>query len=120
MIRPPPNSTLFPYAPLFRSPAPEALPGARALPPDVVLLDMHLPDGLGTDVAARLAVRGATRAVGCELRPPAVVFCTNDAASSAGVAVDRPGVPWGAWAVLKKPAPPAALDNAIRDRSEEH
>src|SRR3712207_8728108 len=61
MIRRPPRSTLFPYTTLFRSwrtiPAMQGRLGvelAREYLPDVVLLDLHLPDMPGDEVLRRL------------------------------------------------------------------
>lgn len=88
--------------------AADAVTYARALLPDVVLLDVHLPDGFGTDVAGSLGSGHAERR-------PAVVFCTGDVdgafAVGAGCAV-RCG---GRWTVLEKPASTAVLDAAVRE-----
>lgn len=84
--------------------------GGRA--PDVLVLDVQLPDGLGTDVAARVAAHAAAAAPG-HGRRPAFVFCTGDpnAALEAGCATACGGV----WPVLEKPVPAAALDRAVRE-----
>ncbi|HEY0777000.1 MAG TPA: response regulator, partial [Gemmatirosa sp.] len=54
----------------------EALARTATLAPDVVVLDFHLPDGLGTDVVARLTPRAP------DGRRPAVVVCTGDPAAA--------------------------------------
>jgi DNA-binding NarL/FixJ family response regulator len=84
--------------------AAEAVALAAAVTPDVVVLDLHLPDGLGTDAAARMeAARGGrTSAVA-----PAVVLCTgDDFAEVADVA--------GVYAVLPKSVPAALLGSTVR------
>lgn len=86
--------------------AADAVALAGALAPDVVLLDFHLPDGLGTDVAARLATMG---------RPPGVVFCTGDVGAVLAAGVGRAETPLGGYAVLEKPASAVVLDRVLRE-----
>jgi DNA-binding NarL/FixJ family response regulator len=52
-----------------------ALSAVRELRPDVVLLDVHLPDIDGPEVAARLAANGAG---------PAIVLCSSRAQEDLG------------------------------------
>ena len=93
-----------------------AVTAAAALAPDVVLLDVHLPDGLGTAAAARIAAGDGVSGEGgsgegAAWAPPAVVLYTGDPGrlSHAEVAAAR------AFALLHKPASPAALDRAVRE-----
>ena len=53
---------------------------ARDLDPDIVLLDVELPDGDGFDVAASLAAHGAR---------PAVVLTSGRGRSELGVLIDE-------------------------------
>jgi two-component system response regulator EvgA len=60
----------------------EALQAAGTWSPDLVLLDVHLPDTQGFDVAERLLVNGAA---------PAVVLTSSHDASDLGPLVERSG-----------------------------
>ena len=96
----------------------EALVRAATVMPDVVVLDFHLPDGRGTDVAGRL---GHPAPAG---RRPGIVFCTSDRAGvhaalgvgpGAAVAGDPEGTACGGAVVLEKPTAADALDAAVRE-----
>jgi DNA-binding NarL/FixJ family response regulator len=60
----------------------EALQAADAWKPELVLLDVHLPDSQGFDVAERLAVNGSA---------PAVILTSSRDASDFGPLVERSG-----------------------------
>lgn len=60
----------------------EAIEAARAQSPEVVLLDVHLPDMQGFEVAARLNSNGSS---------PAVVLTSSHEASDFGRLVERSG-----------------------------
>ena len=80
----------------------EAVERARETTPDVVLLDVHMPDGSGIEAAEQI-----TRD-----RPgTAIILFTGDANTALSDAqVDATA----AVAFLPKPAPPAVLDAAVR------
>src|SRR5688572_33166098 len=54
MIRRPPRSTLFPYTTLFRSSAVEAREVIQRTRPDLLFLDVEMPEVRGTALAAEL------------------------------------------------------------------
>jgi DNA-binding NarL/FixJ family response regulator len=60
----------------------EALQAADAWSPDLVVLDVHLPDVQGFDVAERLTVNGSA---------PAIVLTSSRDASDFGPLVERSG-----------------------------
>jgi DNA-binding NarL/FixJ family response regulator len=60
----------------------DALQAAEAWRPELVLLDVHLPDTQGFDVAERLQVNGSA---------PAVVLTSSHDASDFGALVERSG-----------------------------
>jgi DNA-binding NarL/FixJ family response regulator len=62
--------------------AAEALEAARALDPGLVLLDVHLPDGDGFEVASRLSA---------EPRPPKVVLISSHDVRDLGELVRESG-----------------------------
>ena len=80
----------------------DAFARAAALAPDVVVLDIHMPDGSGTD-AAVLIQRG--------LPGTGVVLVTGDPDA---VLSDAEVLDTHAMAVLPKPAPRAVLDATAR------
>jgi CheY-like chemotaxis protein len=71
-------------------------------PVDLVLLDMHLPDGLGLSLAAEL------RAQPSEARPAVLALTASVLPAEQQAALDA-----GCDAFLAKPYPPAALVAAI-------
>src|SRR3712207_8531941 len=90
MIRRPPRSTLFPYTTLFRSSRNPAMESATIVEAhtlaqarnalaadrfDVVLLDMHLPDGSGLSLAEELKDRKSTRLNSSHANISYAVFC---------------------------------------------
>ena len=78
----------------------EAVISARTSTPDVVLLDIHMPDGSGLDAASEIVKeRPAT----------AVVLFTGDHALDLDTPEDT-----GAVAILAKPVPPKILDATLR------
>ncbi len=80
----------------------EAIDQARALAPDVVLLDVHMPDGSGLEAAERIA----------QDRPDAaVVLLSGDAALQLS---EEEVARTGAVALLPKPVPPRVLDSTLR------
>jgi response regulator NasT len=80
----------------------EAIQRALALNPDVVLLDVHMPDGSGIEAAENI-----TRD-----RPgTAVILFTGDASTALS---DEQVSATAAVAFLPKPAPPPVLDAAVR------
>jgi DNA-binding NarL/FixJ family response regulator len=54
----------------------------RELAPDVVLLDVQLPDGDGVALASELTANG---------KPPEIVLCSSRSADELGPALDRSG-----------------------------
>ena len=80
----------------------EAVEAARDVAPDVVLLDIHMPDGSGLDAATEI-IR--------ERPGTAIVLFTGDHTLQLG-----PGQveETGAVTILAKPVPPAHLDGALR------
>ena len=80
----------------------EAVSAARTTTPDVVLLDIHMPDGSGLDAAAEI-IR--------ERPGTAIVLFTGDH----GLELDtREAEETGAVAILAKPVPPRMLDATLR------
>ena len=80
----------------------EAFERARDLVPDVVLLDVHMPDGSGIEAAELITQT---------LPGVAVVLFSGDATLTL---TDRDVTATAAIAFLPKPAPPRALDSTIR------
>jgi response regulator NasT len=80
----------------------EAVDAAREALPDVVLLDIHMPDGSGLDAATEI-VR--------ERPQTAIVLFTGDHEIELG---DVQAQDTGAVAVLAKPVPPPMLDATLR------
>jgi response regulator NasT len=80
----------------------EAVTCAAELHPDVVLLDVHMPDGSGC-AAAELLVRGTPA--------PGIVLFTGDVDS---VLTDAEIMSTGAVAVLPKPTPRSLLESTVR------
>lgn len=94
---------LFGYAARFALCGEAALRSAAAAPPDVVLLDLRMPDMDGFEVAHRLAARGAGK-------PPLVVAVTGCEA-----AADRDRVTAAGFHMyLTKPVEPAFLVGLLR------
>ena len=81
---------------------PEAISKIAASEPDVVLLDVHMPDGSGIEAAEHItqSVPGV-----------AVVLFSGDSTLTLS---DRDVTATAAIAFLPKPAPPRALDSTIR------
>ena len=90
---------------------------AGAMPPDVLVLDFHLPDGCGTDVASGLARHlrrggpggGPAAGTGHGAPTPGMVFCTGDVGAAVAAGAAAFGV------VLEKPPSIAVLDRAVRE-----
>jgi len=80
----------------------EAYESARDVVPDVVLLDVHMPDGSGIEAAERITQ---------SLPGVAVVLFSGDATVTLS---DRDVTATAAIAFLPKPAPPRVLDSTIR------
>ena len=80
----------------------EAVTTARRTAPDVVLLDVRMPDGSGIEAAADIAA---------ELPNVAIVLFTGD--PSLTLSPDQTSAT-AAVLYLPKPAPPAVLDSTIR------
>jgi two-component system, response regulator PdtaR len=80
----------------------DAIEAAKDVVPDVVLLDVHMPDGSGIEAAERITqtVPGV-----------AVVLFSGDHTLTLS---DRDVTATAAIAFLPKPAPPRALDSTIR------
>ena len=80
----------------------EAIERAKDVVPDVVLLDVHMPDGSGIEAAEHItqSVPGV-----------AVVLFSGDHTLTLS---DRDVTATAAIAFLPKPAPPRALDSTIR------
>ncbi len=81
---------------------PEAFERAHELCPDVVLLDVHMPDGSGIEAAEKITQ---------DTPGVAVVLFSGDQAL---VLSDRDVEATLAIAFLPKPAPPRVLDSTIR------
>jgi two-component system, response regulator PdtaR len=80
----------------------EAIERARDVLPDVVLLDVHMPDGSGIEAAERITQ---------SLPGVAVVLFSGDHTLTLS---DRDVTATSAIAFLPKPAPPRVLDSTIR------
>ena len=80
----------------------DAVTQARALRPDAVLLDVHMPDVSGVDAAREIAA---------ELPGTAVVLFTGDPALSLS---DDEILSTSAVSLLAKPTPPNTLDATLR------
>ena len=80
----------------------EAIAQARVEKPDVMLLDVHMPDTSGVEAAREIAI---------ELPDVAVVLITADETLSVGHE-DLPGL--STVMLLPKPTPPQMLDSQIR------
>lgn len=80
----------------------DAFERAQAVVPDVVLLDVHMPDGSGIEAAERITQ---------SLPGVAVVLFSGDATVTLS---DRDVTATAAIAFLPKPAPPRVLDSTIR------
>jgi two-component system, response regulator PdtaR len=80
----------------------EAIERARDFLPDVVLLDVHMPDGSGIEAAERITQ---------SLPGVAVVLFSGDHTLTLS---DRDVTATSAIAFLPKPAPPRVLDSTIR------
>ena len=82
---------------------------ADRLAPDVVLLDVELPDGLGTAASARITAGGDAGESGARRRP-AVVLCTGNPGRVTTADLARAG----AFTVLPKPVSTEVLEAAIQ------
>ena len=80
----------------------QAIASARAIRPDVVLLDIHMPGQSGIEAAE--AITNEVDAVG-------VVLLTGDTSYSL---TDHDVVATSALAFLAKPAPPRVIDSTVR------
>ena len=80
----------------------EAIAVAAEVVPDVVLLDVHMPDGSGIDAAKAITATGAPTAVVLFSGDPTVIISADDARATAAIAF------------LPKPAPPGILDSTLR------
>ena len=80
----------------------EAYESARDVVPDVVLLDVHMPDGSGIEAAERITQN---------IPGVAVVLFSGDQSLTLS---DRDVTATAAIAFLPKPAPPRVLDSTIR------
>lgn len=80
----------------------EAVAAARSTLPDVVLLDIHMPDGSGLDAASEI-VR--------ERPGTAIVLFTGDHGLELH---EKDASETGAVAILAKPVPPRMLDATLR------
>lgn len=80
----------------------EALERARDVVPDVVLLDVHMPDGSGIEAAEKITH---------DIPGVAVVLFSGDQTLTLS---DRDVTATAAIAFLPKPAPPRVLDSTIR------
>jgi two-component system, response regulator PdtaR len=80
----------------------EAFERAKEVNPDVVLLDVHMPDGSGIEAAERITQT---------IPGVAVVLFSGDQTVSLS---DRDVTATAAIAFLPKPAPPGHLDSTIR------
>jgi CheY-like chemotaxis protein len=77
----------------------EAIAVAAEVVPDVVLLDVHMPDGSGIDAAKAITATGAPTAVVLFSGDQTVIISADDARATAAIAF------------LPKPAPPGILDS---------
>src|SRR5439155_21354761 len=80
----------------------EAYERAHELIPDVVLLDVHMPDGSGIETAERITRDTPGVAVVLFSGDQALVLSDHDVAATSAIAF------------LPKPAPPRVLDSTIR------
>lgn len=80
----------------------EAVSVAADVLPDVVLLDVHMPDGSGIDAAKAITATGAPTAVVLFSGDQSVTLTADDARETAAIAF------------LPKPAPPGILDSTLR------
>jgi len=80
----------------------EAYESAKDVVPDVVLLDVHMPDGSGIEAAERITQN---------IPGVAVVLFSGDQSLTLS---DRDVTATAAIAFLPKPAPPRVLDSTIR------
>lgn len=80
----------------------EAFERARGVVPDVVLLDVHMPDGSGIEAAEKITH---------DIPGVAVVLFSGDQTLTLS---DRDVTATAAIAFLPKPAPPRVLDSTIR------
>ena len=80
----------------------DALEQAKALEPDVVLLDVHMPDGSGIDAAREITQALAGTAVVLFSGDPTVSLSEHEITETAAVAF------------LPKPTPPRILDSTLR------
>jgi response regulator NasT len=79
-----------------------AVERAAQVAPDVVLLDVNMPDGSGIEAAGRIVESGATAAIVLISGDPTITLSKSDVTSTAAVAF------------LPKPTPPHMLDSTIR------
>src|SRR3954467_7539145 len=80
----------------------DAIEAAKDVVPDVVLLDVHMPDGSGIEAAEQIAA---------QVPGVAVVLFSGDQSLSL---TEREVTATAAIAFLPKPAPPRILDSTIR------
>jgi two-component system, response regulator PdtaR len=80
----------------------EAVARARDVVPDVVLLDVHMPDGSGIEAAEEITQALPGVAVVLFSGDPEISLSERDIAATSAIAF------------LPKPAPPQALDSTIR------
>lgn len=80
----------------------DAVREVEATRPDVVLLDVHMPDGSGVEAATEIAARVPGTAVVLFTGDQTLSLTEQEIASTAAVSL------------LAKPAPPNTLDNALR------
>ena len=79
-----------------------AVEQARLTTPDVVLLDVHMPDGSGIDAATEIARAAPEMAVVLFTGDPSVTLGADEVTGTA------------ALAFLAKPVSPASLDSSVR------
>jgi two-component system, response regulator PdtaR len=80
----------------------EAVAAARTFAPDVVLLDIHMPDGSGIDAATEIVRERPATAI--------VLFTGDHSLALDGSQVEETG----AVALLPKPVKPHSLDSTLR------
>ena len=80
----------------------EAASLARDVAPDVVLLDVHMPDGSGIEAAEEITQALPGTAVVLFTGDPSVTLSARDIAATSAIAF------------LPKPAPPRVLDSTLR------